>query len=169
MGRDGKTPFERLHGKKPTQEFVPFGEKVLVTRVSTDPTNRRNPRHKFGIWLGVRNNSAESFIGNADGVFKAREVRRLEPQSRWDKDAMNNVIGLPWTMTDGKWTVDRPEVGEDPISISPLPFEGARVQRERITKQDVEKFGATVGCQGCNAITNNKRAQAHSDLCMGTT
>ena len=29
-GRDGKTPFERLHGKKPTQEFVPFGEKVLA-------------------------------------------------------------------------------------------------------------------------------------------
>ena len=26
-GRDGKTPFEKLHGKKPTQEFVPFGEK----------------------------------------------------------------------------------------------------------------------------------------------
>ena len=26
-GRDGKTPFERLHGKKPTEEFVPFGEK----------------------------------------------------------------------------------------------------------------------------------------------
>ena len=25
--RDGKTPFERLHGKRPTQEFVPFGEK----------------------------------------------------------------------------------------------------------------------------------------------
>ena len=25
-GRDGKTPFERLHGKKPTQKFVPFGD-----------------------------------------------------------------------------------------------------------------------------------------------
>ena len=24
-GRDGKTPLERLHGKKPRQEFVPFG------------------------------------------------------------------------------------------------------------------------------------------------
>ena len=23
----GRTPFERLHGKKPAQEFVPFGEK----------------------------------------------------------------------------------------------------------------------------------------------
>ena len=31
-GRDGKTPFETLHGKKPTQEFVPFGEKVLARK-----------------------------------------------------------------------------------------------------------------------------------------
>ena len=44
-GRDGKTPFERLHGKKPTQEFVPFGEKV------SHRMNRVNPRYKFGIWL----------------------------------------------------------------------------------------------------------------------
>ena len=29
-GRDGRTPFERLHGKKPTQEVVPFGERVLA-------------------------------------------------------------------------------------------------------------------------------------------
>ena len=26
-GRDGKTPFERMHGKKPTLEFVPFGRR----------------------------------------------------------------------------------------------------------------------------------------------
>ena len=45
-GRDGKTPFERLHGKKPTQEFVRFGEKVLAKQVSTDPTNRMNSRYK---------------------------------------------------------------------------------------------------------------------------
>ena len=39
-GRDGRTPFERLHGKKPTQEFVPFGEKVLARQVTTEPRNR---------------------------------------------------------------------------------------------------------------------------------
>ena len=38
-GRDGKTPFERLHGKRSTQEFVPFGEKVLAKQVSTGPMN----------------------------------------------------------------------------------------------------------------------------------
>ena len=65
------------------------------------------------------------------------------------------MIGVPWRMTDGKWTVDRP----DPIPIPPLPFEGARVQRERITKQDIDEF--TIGCPG--SIKDNKRAQAHSD------
>ena len=33
-GRGGKTPDERLHGKKPTQEFVPFGVKVLAKQIS---------------------------------------------------------------------------------------------------------------------------------------
>ena len=68
-------------------------------------------------------------------------------------------------MTSGKWIVDRPEVRVDPIPIPPLPFEGARIQRERITKKDIDGFGATIGCQGCNAIKDNKRAQAHSDRC----
>ena len=131
-GRDGKTPFERLHGKKPTQEFVPFGEKVLARRVTTEPMNRMNPRYQYGIWLGMRNNSAECFIGNAEGVFRAREVRRLEPRDRWDREAIRSVIGVPWRMTDGRWTVDAPDVRVDPIPIPPLPFDGARIQRERI-------------------------------------
>ena len=45
--RDGKMPSERLHGKKPTQEFVPFGEKVLAKHNSTDQT------YDFGICLGM--------------------------------------------------------------------------------------------------------------------
>ena len=68
-------------------------------------------------------------------------------------------------MEDDRWTVDRPEAHVDPFPIPPLPFEGARVQRERITKQGINEFGATIGCPGCNAIRDNKRAQAHSDRC----
>ena len=99
-GRDGKTLFERLHGKKPTA----FGEKVLAKQITTDPKNRMNPRYKYGIWLGMRNNSAECFVGTADGVFRAREIRSLDSQSRWDTEGINSVIGVPWRMTDGKWT-----------------------------------------------------------------
>ena len=63
-GRDGRTPFERLHGKKPTQDFVRFGEKVLARQITTDPRNSMNPRY-------------------ADDVFRAREIRRL-PEVRVD-------------------------------------------------------------------------------------
>ena len=61
--------------------------------------------------------------------------------------------------------MDKPEVRVDPIPIPPLPFEETRIQRERITKQDINEFGATIGCPGCNAIRDNTMAQAHSDLC----
>ena len=124
-----------------------------------------NPRYQYGIWLGMRSNNAECFIGNAEGVFRAREIRRLEPRDRWDREAIRSVIGVPWRITDGRWTVDAPEVRIDPIPILPSPFDGARVQRERITKQDIDEFGATIGCPGCNAIRDNKRRQANSDRC----
>ena len=162
-GRDGRTPFERPHSKKPTQESVPFGEKVLTRQITTDPRNKMNPRYHNGVWLWMRNNSW--FIVNASGVFRARKIWRLEPQDRWNTEAINRVIGVPWKMTDGKWTVDRLEVRVDPIPIPTLPFEGARIQRERITKQDIDEFGAASGCPDCNAIKDHKRAQAHSDRC----
>ena len=48
-GRDGRTPFERLHGTKLAQEFVPFREKVLARPISSEAP-------------------AECFVGTAEGV-----------------------------------------------------------------------------------------------------
>ena len=61
--------------------------------------------------------------------------------------------------------MDRPEVRVDPISIPPLPFEGARIQRERITKQDIDDSRATI--DACNTITDNNRAQVHRTTTYG--
>ena len=65
-GRDGKTQSERLHGKKPTQEFVAFGEKVLAKQTTTDPmnrTNRMNPRYKYGMWLDCETTAQNASFG----------------------------------------------------------------------------------------------------------
>ena len=66
-------------------------------------------------------------------------------------------------MENGLWTGQRHKI--DPLPPAPVPFEGARVQRERITRTDIEGFGTTAGCPGCNAIKSGQQAQAHSDLC----
>ena len=101
----------------------------------------------------------------AEGVFRACEVRRIEHQNRWDKEATNNVIGVPWRLADGKWTLECPATQIDRLPPPPVPFEGARVQRVRITRTDIEAFGTTAGCMGCNAIGSGKRARAHSVPC----
>ena len=61
--------------------------------------------------------------------------------------------------------LDRPRMQIDSWPPSPVPFEGARLQRERITRADIEAFGTNAGCPGCNVIRSGKRAQAHSDPC----
>ena len=71
-GRDGRTPFERLHDQKTTQEFVPFEEKVLARPTSLEPLSGGGPRYKFGVWLGVSNNSAECFV-ERQKVYSERE------------------------------------------------------------------------------------------------
>ena len=73
-------------------------------------------------------------IGNANGVFRAREIQRLECQDRWDKAVINSVIGMPWRTTDSEWTAARPEIQVDLTTIPPLPLEGARIQGERIQR-----------------------------------
>ena len=39
------------------------------------------------------------------------------------------------------------------------------MQRQRITRADIEAFETTAGCLGCKAIRSGKRAQAHSGPC----
>ena len=41
---------------------------------------------------------------------REEEVRRMEHQDRWDKEAINNVIGVPWRIADGK--LDSGQAGE---------------------------------------------------------
>ena len=81
---------------------------MLARPKSLEPLNRMIPRYKFGVWLGVRNNSAECIVGLAEGVFRAFEVRRIEHQDRWDREAINKLTGVPWRIVDGKCTLDRP-------------------------------------------------------------
>ena len=105
----------------------------------SEPLNRMNPRYKHRSVVGSEKQRVPSAAWGRQKVDPEREVRRTEQQDMWDKEAINNVIGLPWRMVDDKWTVDRP-VTQDPLSPPPVPFEGARAQRERITRADIEAF-----------------------------
>ena len=61
-------------------------------------------------------------------------------------------------MTDGLWTVDRPEVRVDPIPIPPFAVRGVHEYRGR---ESPSKTSTSSGSHDWD----NKRAQAHSDRC----
>ena len=75
---------------------------MLARSISSEPLNSKNRRYKFGVGLGVRNNSA---VVTAQGAFRAREVRRTEQQERWDNRQARQI---------------------DPLPPPPVPFEGGR-------------------------------------------
>ena len=83
--------------------------------------NRTNPRSQYGIWPGMRNNSAECFIGNADGVFRAREIRRLEPSGQMGHRSHQQC---DWSTVEGdRCAVDSGQTRsrESPIEPDPNP------------------------------------------------
>ena len=53
------------------------------------------PRLKEGIWLGLRMRSDEALIGMAEGVAKARTIRRLPKSQRCDAELVNASRGSP--------------------------------------------------------------------------
>ena len=51
------------------------------------------------VLFDVRMCFGNASVEKADMVYlEMVKIRRLEPQSRWDKEAVANVIGVPWRM-----------------------------------------------------------------------
>ena len=67
-----------------------------------------------------------------EGVFRACEVGRLEQKDRWDREMINDAIGMPRRLADdGQWTVDILAVRVDLVPSPPMPFDGVRAGRGR--------------------------------------
>ena len=67
MGDDGKVPYERAKGKKPTVLGLEFGEKVLYKMKAGAKMGKIEDRWKHGIFVGVRKRSNELWISRPDG------------------------------------------------------------------------------------------------------
>ena len=96
VGKDGKTSYKRLKGKKATVLGIEFGEKVMWKKKARNRMDKLEPRWEFGIFFGVRRRSGEAWIANVDGVQSARAVRRLPFETRWTEDNARWVRHVPW-------------------------------------------------------------------------
>ena len=68
---DGRSAYQRLKGKSPTNQITAIGEKVLYMPVKKggERMNKLAPRFKYGVWLGVSGRTSESPVGSSEGII----------------------------------------------------------------------------------------------------
>ena len=174
VGRDGKTPYERLRGKPSRLLGLEFGEKVNFRRT---PIGARLAKldtlWSDGVFLGYRSVSGEIVVGTPDGVFKTRTVQRKACEHRWKPENLDMVGGVPWKTSpagggeegimpavDIGMEMPEAEIPRVPVEDKlPIP------RRVGIRAKDIERYGATVNCKGCMARLRGEGGVPHSELC----
>ena len=122
-----------------------------------------------GIWVGVTDTSREKIIATPQGCLKVRSVKRKPVEDRWNFVELESMQGTPWEPMPGH--PDR-EIKSRVIIQSggleeppPREHEEPVPKRVYIRKRDVEKFGATAGCEGCKAAIRGGGVRPHTEEC----
>ena len=171
LGRDGKTPIQRLTGRAVKEEIFEMCEAILYRSHHTTD-GKLAPRWHDGVWLGKRWESAEHFIGASEGVFTCRAVQRRPRDQRWNKEAVIAVKGTPWALKPNEVQKRDPQVYfpedlEDSARVMPPAGEAqARPRRVKILQADLRKYGFTSGCPKCrDACAGINSMKPHSEAC----
>ena len=93
---DGYTSFERRWGRNYERAICEFGETLLYPPPQHKKLPKADLRTQKCIWLGQVSETGENHVATESGVQKARTVRRLQPDFKYDLALLNKVSGTPW-------------------------------------------------------------------------
>ena len=101
--------------------------------------------------------------------MKVRSIRRRPEDERWNRDESHSMRGVPWEVVPGH--PDR-ELKSRVLLPRAVPVPGPEaevrevpVRRMYIQRKDVEKYGATEGCEGCKAAVRGGESRNHTEEC----
>ena len=171
IGRDGKTPLQRRHGRRDNTPILEFGEKILYMM----PNQREE---ESGAAVPPRNvcwhnSSSEAVVVTEQELAiktRSANIRRVPESERWDADSILRVRATPLS-PDGSDHVSDIRVGmERPAEmVHPDPGEVLmenKVARTHIRRADFEQWGLSEGSPGCRYLRiGQERQQAHSEAC----
>jgi hypothetical protein len=171
VSMDGRTPYEKIKGRPSRRSLSVFGERVWYR-----PSHGRSKTLDYvleeGIFLGVQDRSDEVLIGTVNGVVKCRDIRRQAEDRRWDKDAVLAICVTPSQPTEGSEdmrvkTYISPGLDDASVPLPPAHDRtGQGSRRVKLLRQDFERAGLTIGCNGCKAMSRRAAgAVNHSEAC----
>ena len=173
VGLDGVTPYKRINGRESIAPIASFGEKVYyhITKREKQFKDNVDPSWKEGIFLGMIFMSSEYIIGTTEGVIRSHSMKRMTDEQSWDRDALENLKGIPWrpdplrhdhkipTMIrhngeSGRGDGQEEERGtaiddEDVEEVDVHEPNAPRTRTFAVTRSDITKYGMRHHCRGC--------------------
>ena len=179
VAADGKTPYERVKGKKGEVLGLEFGERVMWKHHPGKTMEKLNARWGNGLFLGVRSRSNELIVVDEESkeLKYVRTVKRVPEEQRWNPDNLEWVTMVPWNKGGGDKEADG-DLPEFDVKKGPgrrLTEEEKReiatnevpkiVHKAHLRRTDFDKHGYTDRCPGCSAILRGLHVQPHSQAC----
>ena len=158
-----------MRGRRGRDHMAEFGESILYMPLRGDVSDKRKAkanleaRFQDGVFLGLGDRSDEIIVHGAEGIRKARTIRRRCEGERWRKDELLGITGTPL----------QPNPGETDARIRTRMEPGLAVENtmgQPVTQQDVarelgqqrpfymmrhdvrtiaSRIGYTQDCKGC--------------------
>ena len=94
VGRDGRTPYERIKGKRYHGQLLEFGSVVQIKFQGKLHGGLLRERWGTGIWLGKRWSSDEHLVSINGKVARARDVRPVLEDQRFDREMLDPTGAL---------------------------------------------------------------------------
>ena len=170
VGTDGKTAYERTYGRSWRTPLVRYGEHILY-RPRANQDGRRNdiaPRVSLGMYVGTGTRNSDVFVMTERGIMKGNSLSRRPPEEQFKYERFGELRGLPWRLQErlrdaGEMRIPLPDVlGERPAR----PAQEEVVPRNLYVKRsDIEEFGTTPFCPGCEAAMLELPNRAHNAEC----
>ena len=175
VGKDGRTAFERLKGKKFRGLLLPFGTTVMARVSGRVQGGLMQERWIEAIALGSRFHTHEHIVARkSDGaVVRARAVRELPTQVTLE--ALDCIVGEPHAPAGviqyGKdprvIDVPRVEVRGLPLDSVSAPEPAFKPRSVRISQEILLKHGYTANCWKCRSLQRGdvQTSGGHSAAC----
>jgi len=182
VGKDGRTAYERLKGKRYKGDVCEFGQMVMHKFPGKQQGGVMKTRWGEGVWLGKMAASDENIVATNEGIMKMRTVTRIPERESWCKEKVMAIKTTPWKLSIG-------DKGEDDEAEVVRPYEAARMadMEERpavdvpepqvhesaphgvyIRPEELRDYGYTDACQKCRAMKRGDMSlsgRSHSKEC----
>ena len=185
-GPDGFTGYERSTGKRWRIALPEFGECVFYEPVKGErDASKLDAKFEPGIFLGIQEGSGMRWIGTPDGVVRTWTIKRRPDEEKWQKEMVEKFVGLSWQLkpriglqadmrnfSPADIEIKVPDVGAgDGDELKEVAVEEKKkkkyVPRGIYIRRDVEleAYGYTEGCDGCEAAKHGLSHKQHSRAC----